>query len=93
MNAHGTTSKTLGLDSIHGSAAHSHPFREMPLRAVTKAVVFLPLQIFEKGLEPPWCRFVELMAAKMIAYLSHIFRIFWHIFRIFSHILIFRYIA
>ena len=77
--AHGTSSKTPGLDSIHGVAAHSHPFGEMPLRAVTKAAVFLPLQIFAKGLEPPWCHFVQLMA-------------FSHIFRIFSHILIFRYI-
>ena len=84
MNAHGTTSKTHGLDSIHGSAAHSHPFGEMPLRAVTKAAVFLPLQIFKKGLEPPWCRFVQLMAAKndrifcciFFAYFSHIFAYF-----------------
>ena len=42
MNAHGTTSKALGLDSIHGTAAHSHPFGEMALRAVTEAAVFLP---------------------------------------------------
>ena len=57
-SAHGTTSKTPGLDSIHGTAAHSHPFGEMPVHAMTKAAVFLPLQIFEKGLEPPWCAFV-----------------------------------
>ena len=29
--------------------------REMPLHAMTKAAVFLPLQIFEKGLEPSLC--------------------------------------
>ena len=87
MNAHGTTSKTPGLDSIRCTAAHSHAFGEMPLRAVTKAAVFLPLQIFEEGLEPPWCRFVQLMAAKndrifcgiffaFIVYFSHIFAYF-----------------
>ena len=82
-----TTSKTLGLDSIHGTAAHSHPFGEMPLRDVTKAAVFLPLQIFEKGLEPPWCRFVQLMAAKNDHIFCRIFfAYFWHIFRVFSHI-------
>ena len=77
MNAHGTTSKTPGLDSTHGTVAHSHPFGGLPLRAVTKAAVFLPLHIFEKGLEPPWCRFVQLMAAKNDrTYFSHFFAYF-----------------
>ena len=42
--------KTPSLDSIHGTAAHSHPFRETPLHTKTKAAVFLPSQIFKKGL-------------------------------------------
>ena len=50
---HGTTSANPGHDSMHDIAAHSHPFREMPLHAMVKAAAFLPVEIFEKGLEPP----------------------------------------
>ena len=41
------------FDSMHGTAARSHPFGEMPLHAMAKAAAFLPSQSFEKGLEPP----------------------------------------
>ena len=37
------------------SMARSHPFGEMPLHAMAKAAVLLPLQIFEQGVEPPLC--------------------------------------
>ena len=50
---HGTPSTNPGFDSMHDIAAHSHPFGEMPLHAMAKAAAFLPLEIFEKGLEPP----------------------------------------
>ena len=43
MIAHGTTSKTVGLHSMHGIAAQSHLFGQMPLHTMTKAAVFLPL--------------------------------------------------
>ena len=32
--------------------------REMPLHAMTKAAVFFPFKVFEKGLEPPLCNSV-----------------------------------
>ena len=79
-SAHGTTSKTPGLDSIHGTAAHSHPFGVMPVHAMTKAAVFLPLQIFEKGLEPPWCAFVQLLARKNDRIFCCIFFAYFRIF-------------
>ena len=42
----GTTSTNPGLDSMHGIAARSHPFGEMPVHAMAKAAAFLPLEIF-----------------------------------------------
>ena len=47
--AHGTTSKTPGRDSIHGTAAHSHPFGEMPLHAMTKLRCFCLYRFLKKA--------------------------------------------
>ena len=44
-----------GLDGIHGTAAHSRPSGQVPLHAMTRAAVFLPLLIFGTGLGPPFC--------------------------------------
>ena len=87
-SAHGTTSKTPGLDSIHGTPAHSHPFGEMPVNAMTKAAVFLPLQIFEKVWNPhgvpSFSYWQEKMIAYFVAYFSHIFAYFSHNFAYFN---------
>ena len=87
-SAHGTTSKTPCLDSIHGTAAHSHPFGEMPVHAMTKAAVFLPLQILKKAWNPhgvpSFSYWQEKMIAYFVAYFSHIFAYFSHNFAYFD---------
>ena len=50
------------------------------MHAMTKAAVFLPLQIFEKGLEPPWCAFVQLLARKNDRIFCCIFFAYFRIF-------------
>ena len=90
MTAHGTISKTRGLDKLHGTAAHSHPFGEMPLHTMAKGAVFLPLGRFsKKSLQPHGVASFSFWQQK-----DRIFcHIFLHVFRIFSHILILRFIA
>ena len=41
--------------SMHDIAAHTRPFQELLVHAMTKAAVFLPLDLFAKGIEPPSC--------------------------------------
>ena len=75
---HGVGSVTKASETLNDSPGIL--LVEMPVHAMTKAAVSLPLQVFKKSLEPPWCAFIQLLARKN----DRIFcRIFFAYFRIF----------
>ena len=43
--------KSLAL-TINDKTAHSYHFGELPLHVMIRAAVFLPKEIFKKGLDP-----------------------------------------